>query len=501
MSDLVDRGDSVPSGPVEPVPTAVSFADLPGARLHETHSGIVLLIGDLAYKLKKPADLGFLDFRTPEARWLACRRELDLNRRLAPDVYLDVSTFTRTGLTAAEPVLVMRRMPDDRRLSTLIADGADVDDDVRAIARRMAAFHSTAERGLTTAAAAGPEGLRRRWSDNLSQAQPYAGTVLDPAVLTRIRHAALRFVDGRTPLLTERANAGFAVDGHGDLITDDIFCLADGPRVLDCLEFDDALRRVDVLDDMAFLAMDLERLGRPDLADKLLAWYAEFSGVPVVESLRHHYIAYRAFVRAKVACIRAAQGVPEAAPEAQMFADLALRHLNAGEVRLVLVGGAPGTGKTTIATAVADQLGAALLSTDVIRQEQNWPVCARYSSETKAATYRALLDQARELLEHGQSVVADATWGERAWRLEADELAAATASTLIQLECEAPVDVAAARAEQRLQAGTDHSEAGADIARTLAIHRDPWLDATRLDTSGPPTDAISLGIKLACTTP
>ena len=335
----------------------LATAALAGAELHETHSGIVILIGSLAYKVKKPVDLGFLDFRTAEARALACARELQLNRRLAPDVYLEIATFSRPDGTPTEPVLVMRRMPDDRRLSTLICNGTDVDDDLRLLARRMAVFHAGAACGPAIAAAAGPVGLRRRWVDNLHETQPFAGTVLDPAVLARIGRAAQRFVDGRTHLLGDRVADGYAVDGHGDLIADDVFCLDDGPRVLDCLDFDDALRWVDPLDDMAFLAMDIERLGRADLAERLLAWYAEFSGTPIPDSLRHHYIAYRAFVRAKVACIRAVQGDEGSARDAVTFADLALWHLEAGEVRLILVGGAPGTGKTTVATAVADRLG------------------------------------------------------------------------------------------------------------------------------------------------
>ncbi|WP_375504529.1 AAA family ATPase [uncultured Jatrophihabitans sp.] len=462
--------------------------------MHETHSGVVILLGDLAYKIKKPVDLGFLDFRSHDARTLACQNELRLNRRLARDVYLDVGGFSRSLDTTSEPVLVMRRMPDDRRLSTLILDGADVAGDLRLLARRMADFHAGAARGPAISAAAGAAALARRWDDNLREVVPYAGTVLDDGVLKRVRRAVTRFLDGRTVLLNERAAGGFAVDGHGDLIADDVFCLDDGPRILDCLEFDDALRWVDVLDDMAFLAMDLEFLGRADLAGQLLDAYAEFSAAPIVEALRHHYIAYRAFVRAKVACIRAAQGDPDAARDAVQLADLALRHLETGEVRLILVGGAPGTGKTTVATALADRLGATYLSTEVIRGEHNGPDTDRYTKEAKTATYRAVLERARHLLERGQSVVADATWGELAWRREAGELATTTASMLTQLVCEAPVDVAAARAEQRLRTGYSPSQAGGEIARTLATHRDPWPDAIRIDTSGTAEGAIARAV-------
>ena len=159
------------------------------------------------------------------------------------------------------------------------------------------------------------------------------------------------------------------MDGHGDLLADDIYCLDDGPRILDCLDFDDRLRWLDGLDDAAFLAMDLERLGATGLARQFVDWYAEFSGDPAPASLRHHYVAYRAFVRAKVACIQAARATSPRPGEARQLADLTSRHLRAGAVTLVLIGGLPGTGKSALAGAVADRLGWTVLSSDRIRKE------------------------------------------------------------------------------------------------------------------------------------
>lgn len=159
MTEGLSPAPTMPLTPVEPPPLALGAARLPGAEIRETHSGVVILFGDLAYKLKKPVDLRFLDFRTPEARHLVCRRELELNRRLAPDVYLDLATFARSDDVSGEPVLVMQRMPDDLRLATLIRQGSDVDDALRLVARRMAGFHSGATRSAAIEAAAGPEGL------------------------------------------------------------------------------------------------------------------------------------------------------------------------------------------------------------------------------------------------------------------------------------------------------------------------------------------------------
>ena len=166
-----------------------------------------------------------------------------------------------------------------------------------------------------------------------------------------------------------RAQAGRIVDGHGDLLADDIFCLDDGPRILDCLDFDDRLRWVDGLDDAAFLAMDLERLGAPGLAEQFTGWYAEYSGDPAPTSLRHHYTAYRSLVRAKVDFLRAIQGDPEAAAVARQLLGMALKHLRAAVVTLVMVGGLPGTGKSALSAAIAGRFGFTALSSDQIRKE------------------------------------------------------------------------------------------------------------------------------------
>ncbi len=295
---------------------------------------------------------------------------------------------------------------------------------------------------------------------------------------------------GRRTLLSERARSGLAVDGHGDLTADDVFCLPDGPRIIDCLDFDEKLRWVDVLDDIAFLAVDLEHLGRPDLAEQFLDWHEEFSSASAPASLRHHYQAYRAFVRAKVLAIRGAQGDATAASAADSWARSAEWHLAAGQVRLVLIGGAPGVGKSSVAGALADRLGSVLLATDTIRREQGIAPAARYSAAAKDATYRELLERASRALERGESVIADATWGDAAWRHAAREIGERTASRLVMLECLAPVELAAQRAEARHVNGTDASEAGqlsrpgSPATATRGRRRDRWTPRAR---SRPPS--------------
>ena len=211
-----------------------------------------------------------------------------------------------------------------------------------------------------------PDALHRLWDGNVGELSAHTPGALDPQVLERVAELAHRYLDGRGPLLAERIGGGHVVDGHGDLLAEDIFCLEDGPRILDCLEFDDRLRWGDVLYDVGFLVMDIERLGRPDLARAFLAFYGELAGETHPRSLEHHYVAYRALVRSKISCLR---GGADDLVEAGAYLVQCQRHLLDARVRLVVIGGLPGTGKSTLAGALGDELGWPVLRSDELRKQ------------------------------------------------------------------------------------------------------------------------------------
>jgi aminoglycoside phosphotransferase family enzyme len=340
-----------------------------GPEVFETHISWVVMLGDRVYKVKKPVRTGFLDFSTVEARGRACRREVELNRRLAPDVYTGVATMHDEKDRVCEHVVVMRRMPDGRRLSSLVQQGADVEAGLRALAHQIASFHTHAARSPEIDRAGRRDVVASHWEDNFAELAPFAGDVLPADDMRRVEQLTRSYLGGRSPLFDARIEAGLVRDGHGDLQAEDIFCLEDGPRILDCIEFDERLRYGDVLADVAFLAMDLERLGAAAAAGRFLGYYREFAGENYPASLAHHYVAYRAQVRAKVACLRHDQGDPAAAVRAAEVLDLSLRHLEQGRVALVLVGGLPGTGKSALATAVADARGWSVLRSDEVRKD------------------------------------------------------------------------------------------------------------------------------------
>ncbi|KZM74711.1 AAA family ATPase [Nocardia terpenica] len=459
----------------------------PYADVRETHSGLVLLCGERAYKVKRPVVTGFLDFGSRERRERAIARELELNRRLSPDVYLGISHLTDLDGGPGEPVLVMRRLPDRARLSELLDDPAATRTALTDLADLLARFHDRADRGPDIDRAARVDAVRGRWADLLSG---LTDPPIDPAVTERITALVTRYLDGRKPLLDNRIADGRIVDGHGDLHAGDIFALPDGFRIIDCLDFDDDLRHLDRLDDIAFLAMDLEFLHHPRHAEELLDHYCALTNDPVPASLRHHYIAYRAIVRARVNCIRHEQGAPEAAAHAVRHTEIAVSHLDKATVRLALVGGLPGTGKSTLAAALAAATGALVVSSDTVRAELRSTGelpghsgeygRGAYSPRAKDRVYTEMLDLARTHLSTGRSVVLDASWTDPRHRDRAATLATETSTDPIELCCHAPQSIAAERIAARTGS---NSEATAAIAAAMAETTPPWPTATVVDTT------------------
>jgi uncharacterized protein len=464
------------------------------AEVVETHVSVVLFIGNRAYKLKKAVRMAFLDYSTRAAREAICHREVELNRRLAPDVYLGVVDLLGPDGEPWDHLVAMRRMPDERRLATLVSEGRATSSMIASVARAVAAFHGRAERRPDIDAAAAPQAVRRLWVDNFAEMTDFTRSLLSPDTLGLVEGLALSYVDGRSALLEERIERGRIVDGQGDLLATDIFCLDDGPRILDCLEFDDRLRYGDVLLDVAFLAMDLEQLGRPKLARTFLDAYREYTAETHPVSLEHHYIAYRALVRSKVSCLVAANRDPRGAATASALLDLCARHLYQARVRLVLVGGPPGTGKSTLADELGCQLGWTVVRSDEVRKEAaglrptDRAVAAYgtglYTPALSETTYAELLRRAEVATSRGESVVLDASWASAAQRGLARCLARTTHSELVELHCECPADVAAARLTGRLALGTDASDVTTDVAERIRNRFDPWPGAHVIDSTG-----------------
>lgn len=457
--------------------------------MHETHTGLVALVGSRAYKTKKAVVTDFLDFSTVGSRERACVREVELNRRLAPDSYLGVGHFAAPD-GQSEPVIVMRRYPEAARLAARVRAGAAVAADLSAIALLLAGFHATAARSDSVDAEATVAALTDRWRENLTELRHHVGGVLDGSVLADVTRLALQFLAGRGELYASRIAGRRIVDGHGDLQTQDIFCMPEGPVLLDCLEFDDRLRYVDGVDDAAFLAMDLEFLGRADLGEFFLDEYLRYADDAAPRSLRDFCIAYRAVVRAKVDCVRVGQGWREAAADARAHLDIAVAHLRRATVTLVVIGGGPGTGKTTLAHALAPRIGAEVISTDDVRRklasggaiggEIGALNTGLYTPENMAMVYDEVLRRAGESLGAGRTVIVDGTWRDPRLREQARAVAAQRRSPVIEFSCTVPISEAVQRISTRTASTSD---ATAGIAAALGEAQLPWPEAHPIDTS------------------
>ena len=469
-------------------------------KIVETHTSILFFVGDHVYKLKKAVDLGFLDHRSRVVRQETCRREVELNRRLAPDVYLGVIDLVDEQGSVVDHLVDMRRMPDERRLSLAIERSDDVEPALRSIAHAIAGLHERCGPDRRHDALASVAAVRQRWTDGFEQLRRLPTDRAVAESLVMMETLAGRFLDGRGPLFEQRIEHGWIRDGHGDLQADDIFVLDDGPRILDCIEFGEEYRWGDVLADAAFLAMDLERLGRGDLAHGFLRLHRELVADRWPATLADHYIAYRAHVRAKVGIVRAAQRSEAVGEAVGSYVDLAIDHLRAAQVRMVLVGGAPGTGKSTVAEQMGDRLGAVVLRTDEVRQRTSVGSTEdRYSPEAVTATYLETLLEARRLVGLGEHVILDATWGSGLHRGLARQAAVEASCELAELRCVLSSAEARARIERRRAQGTDASEVTVEVAAQLEARFEPWPEATDLSTEADPASVVDVAMAALAT--
>lgn len=454
-------------------------------RVVETHISVLLFFGDRVYKLHKPVRFDFLDFTDREARATDCHREVELNRRLAPDVYLGVADLVMDG-TPIDHMVVMRALPEDRQLAALLRSGEVAKAVLDQIAAVLASFHAAATRSAEITASASSAELAHRWQENFDEVGRLVDNPLDAGMESEIRLLVDLWLGSHQGLLEERMAQGFICDGHGDLQASDIYCLEDGVRILDCLEFSDLLRWGDVCADVAFLVMDLERLGHPEAARAFVDAYEHHSGHRLPPSLLHLHVALRAYIRAKVGCLRSAK--TDTASEPVDLQALALIHLRAARSALVLIGGLPGTGKSTLAAALARETGWRLLRSDEVRQAR--PADDdRYAPASRAAVYEDLLEIGRADLAQGRSVILDASWSSAQERDLAAQVAAETGVELLTICCRCDASVGATRIKERLAQGADPSEATVAVRDAMRARFDPWPSAVVVDTSRASIDA------------
>ena len=470
-------------------------------RLIETHISWVILAGDYAYKLKKPLDLGFLDFSSLDKRRACCEAEIRLNRRLAPDIYLDVVPVTGTpeaphigGAGAVlEWAVRMRAFPAD---ATLDREAEVTPEQIDAIADRVAEFH----RGIAPAPAESAFGAPDQVMAPVTANFAHIRSLAPPARLLRALESleAWSRIEGErlTPHFAARKAGGFVRECHGDLHLGNIAWLPAGdrprenagtripanPLIFDAIEFNPDLRFIDVVNEIAFLTMDLCHRGRDDLAWRVLNRYLEHTGdYPGLAALRYYQV-YRAMVRAKVAAILARQHDGDFS-DCAGYLDLAGRLASERRPRLILMHGVSGSGKTWHSQPLMERLGAVRLRSDVERKrlfglaalDDSAAVPGGiYTPEAGLRTLERLLAQARGLLEAGFSVIVDATFIRRDWRDPFADLARELDLAWFIAATEADPEVLRERVERRRAENRDASEAGLAVLESQLAAREPF---------------------------
>lgn len=458
--------------------------------LRQTHMSVVCLAGDRVYKLKKPVKFSFADFSTQGAREKFCREELRLNRRLCPDMYLDVVPLRRTADGSwsfredkgeiVDHAVLMRRLPEERQMDRLLENNAVTESQVAEVARIMARFHRDSKIEQEAQEAGSPENQREAILDNFTATGPFADEVFDGELLEAVKARALTDLERFMPLLEKRVHRGCVVEGHGDLHARNI-CLTDPPTVFDCLEFSREFRCGDVAVENAFLVMDLIYRGKPDLARVYLDTYIEETGDEEQRRLMPLFVSYRAMVRAKVAALTTAdEDIDDkerrrARDAARHYLQLAATASLTSEPLLLIFFGLPAAGKSTLSRALSQRSGWPAYSSDSIRKElagtdpnERLPQHF-YRPDFSRRVYDTLIERACQRI--GKSpVIADANFPTKKRRSQIARAAIERGGRPVFIWINADESVIVKRLERRVEGGEDThgSDADLDVYRKLA---------------------------------
>lgn len=444
-------------------------------RMLQTHISWVFLADPYAYKLKKPLDLGFLDFTSLDKRHTFCERELQLNRRLAPELYLEVLPIAHVdgkyilggSVQIEEYCLKMAMFSQDDLLDRRLNNGSFDPAWMDILAGDIAAFHATAKTSREIQAFGDPRFLREHVIANLNIAGKHAGMIIDGDSLNTIRQFSETFIRGHAKDFEVRQRKGRIRDGHGDLHLKNMALFRGRPLIFDCIEFNDEYRISDTMNDVAFLVMDCDAHVRPDLGFRFLSRYLEFSGDYDGLALLPLYLSYRASVRGKVAWLLSDDHEIDVneknrqRAEAARYFNLAASYASSPRPRLFAIGGLSGSGKSHLALLGCGLEHAIMVRSDATRKRiaYRYKQCDLYGSEMNARTYEAMMKAAKTVLAAGFSVILDATFLCREDREHIRQLATATQveRRIFWLDVNEPV--LRKHIRQRMRMGKDVSDA------------------------------------------
>jgi aminoglycoside phosphotransferase family enzyme/predicted kinase len=449
----------------------------------QTHISAIFFSGEHVYKIKKPVNFGFLDFTSLEKRKYYCQQEVDLNRRLAREVYLGVVEVRadqgRVSIgegpgEVVEYAVKMMRLPQECMMDQWLAKGMITPTVEKKVAAKIAQFHSRAATNREISQFGDIQTIRGNLEENFSETEKYVGRVLSPGIYREIIEASRRFLERHLSLFRRRMDEGKVRDCHGDLHLQHI-CLGEEIVIFDCIEFNQRFRYSDVAADIAFLLMDLDYHQHPLLSAELASHYLMISQDWPLALLLDFYKSYRAYVRAKVASFRlddpnlSSEEKASNLGEARRYYHLShFYSIRMNRPLLIVTAGMIGTGKSTIARALAEALGWEWLRGDVIRKElaQISPLehCFEefnrgiYSPDFSRQTYQTLFAKARTSLESGKSVILDASFKKQADRQTARDLAQNTQAGFLFIECQCSDEEIKKRMSRRAREKSEPSD-------------------------------------------
>ncbi|MFO1428823.1 MAG: AAA family ATPase [Candidatus Competibacteraceae bacterium] len=486
----------------------------------ETHISHILLAGDYAYKIKKPLNLGFLDFTSLERRRRYCYEEIRLNRRLAPQLYLDCIPLSGSlenpvlggdPANALEYAVKMRRFSQAALLDRCLAEGRVQAHHFDALARQLAGFHGTIARVDPDRPWGTPAQVQQPVQDNFATLRQLLTSSADLEPLEYLEQWTLATYRRLQDTLAARRSHGFIRECHGDLHLGNMLLEHDRIVIFDCIEFNDAFRWIDVMSDLGFLLMDLHQRGAGGLAWRLLNGYlaagADYGGLQVLP----YYQVYRALVRAKIGAIRLHQ--PDLSPAqraavetaCRSYLELAVSFTRPFPPFLLITHGVSGSGKSYLTAQLADAPGAVRIRSDVERKrlfglealENSHSGLGQglYTADAGRRTYERLSTLAEQILTAGYPVLVDATFLEPAQRQVFRNLAATLGVPFILLACEADPDILRARVARRRDQGEDAAEADvAVLERQLQNYQPPPSEERPLFAAGRDGDNVRAAV-------
>lgn len=471
-----------------------SYPHRPREVIHiQTHASDVFVAPPYVYKVKKPVDFGFLDFSTLEKRKLFCEKEIELNRRLCERIYIGVEGITlKNGCFAlsgegetVEYAVKMNRLPEREFLINILRRGEATEETFRRLANKLADFYGGQTTSTEVLDYGAPERIKANIDETLSISKKFTSSTLSPAQYKAIFSYNEQFFATKSELLIKRKNENHIKDCHGDLHLEHINFASPEICIYDCIEFNERFRYIDIASDIAFLAMDLDYNGYCHFSRFFISEMEKRMKDDTMGEVLDFYKCYRACVRGEVESIKASEReVPEeekrlAASKAGKYYRLALRYaLFGSRPVIILTFGIIGTGKSTLAGKLQEELGSNVISSDYVRKEITGVAPEEkkyegyhkgiYAPDITEKTYNEMLTRGREEIRKNNIVILDASFSKLKWRELAEREAVREGWKIYYFRTEAPEPVIRERLVRRELEGTSVSDARIEILDRFA---------------------------------